>query len=197
MGELLMHPKEDSCKWIEVDRLVSESVDGRVDSKPFCEIFAGYRCTVDLPSWAYYPQLMQVYPESKTGLRLSERMVFHKYASHRDRARPGQGEDTSNEGALLAGYEDWIDRVKGDVPSEKLLESITQIPQRFRTNSALPQGERASRTCQITGSMVESDAVGASGNVFRGRFNCCFFALSPILRVLDMAYQLALFCLHL
>ncbi|KAF8564695.1 hypothetical protein P879_09479 [Paragonimus westermani] len=65
MIELLTHHKDDSRKWLEVDRLVSESVDGKVDPKLFYEIFGGYRCTVDFPSCAYYPQLMQVYPEAK------------------------------------------------------------------------------------------------------------------------------------
>ncbi|KAF7231915.1 Sulfotransferase oxamniquine resistance protein [Paragonimus skrjabini miyazakii] len=65
MFELLMHHKDHSRKWIEVDRLVSESKDGKIDPRLFYEIFAGYRCTVDFPSCSYYPQLMQAYPDAK------------------------------------------------------------------------------------------------------------------------------------
>ncbi|KAF7258314.1 Sulfotransferase oxamniquine resistance protein [Paragonimus skrjabini miyazakii] len=65
MFELLMHHKDHSRKWIEVDRLVSESKDGKIDPRLFYEIFAGYRCTVDFPSCSYYPQLMHVYPDAK------------------------------------------------------------------------------------------------------------------------------------
>ncbi|KAF5405543.1 Cell wall integrity and stress response component 1 [Paragonimus heterotremus] len=73
MTELLTHHKDDSRKWIEVDRLVSESKDGKIDPRLFYEIFDGYRCTVDFPSCSYYPQLMQVYPQAKVVLTVRDK----------------------------------------------------------------------------------------------------------------------------
>ncbi|KAF8565021.1 Sulfotransferase oxamniquine resistance protein [Paragonimus westermani] len=68
MFELVAKHKDDSRKWVEVDRLISESTDGRIDPGLFYEIFDGYRCTVDFPSCSYYSQLMQVYPDAKVRL---------------------------------------------------------------------------------------------------------------------------------
>ncbi|KAA3670648.1 uncharacterized protein DEA37_0003355 [Paragonimus westermani] len=73
MFELVAKHKDDSRKWVEVDRLVSESTDGKIDPGLFYEIFDGYRCTVDFPSCSYYPQLMQVYPDAKVVLTIRDK----------------------------------------------------------------------------------------------------------------------------
>ncbi|KAF7258312.1 Nad dependent epimerase dehydratase [Paragonimus skrjabini miyazakii] len=72
MFELLEHHRDHSQKWIEVDRLVSQSTDGTIDPQLFYDIFDGYRCTVDFPSCPYYAQLMQTYPEAKVVLTIRD-----------------------------------------------------------------------------------------------------------------------------
>ncbi|KAF7258311.1 Nad dependent epimerase dehydratase [Paragonimus skrjabini miyazakii] len=73
MFELFKPPRDDSSKWVEVDRLVSQSTDGKIDPQLLYEIFDGYRCTVDFPSCSYYRQLMQTYPDAKVVLTIRDK----------------------------------------------------------------------------------------------------------------------------
>ncbi|KAF7260085.1 Nad dependent epimerase dehydratase [Paragonimus skrjabini miyazakii] len=76
MFELVAKHRDDSRKWVEVDRLVSESTDGKIDPGLFYEMFDGYRCTVDFPSSSYYPQLMQAYPDAKVVLTIRDKQSW-------------------------------------------------------------------------------------------------------------------------
>ncbi|KAF7231914.1 hypothetical protein EG68_10956 [Paragonimus skrjabini miyazakii] len=153
MIELLTHYKDHSRKWIEVDRLVSELKDGKIDPRLFYEIFAEYRCTVDFPSCSYYPQMMQVYPEAKVVLTFRDKYswlesVRATILPQRDFRRCdwadrmiiaylngydfltmhftmwertlGQNVDILNDEMVLAAYDQWIDQVKQIVPTDRL-----------------------------------------------------------------------------
>ncbi|CAL8070477.1 unnamed protein product [Calicophoron daubneyi] len=72
MTELIDNHRDHALKWIQVDKMVSESKDGRIDGSIFGEIFAGYVCTVDFPGCTYFKQLMDTYPDAKVILTVRD-----------------------------------------------------------------------------------------------------------------------------
>ncbi|CAL8070475.1 unnamed protein product [Calicophoron daubneyi] len=76
MTELIDNHRDHALKWIQVDKMVSESEDGRIDGSIFGEIFAGYVCTVDFPACTYFKQLMDTYPKAKVILTVRDAKIW-------------------------------------------------------------------------------------------------------------------------
>ncbi|KAF6772061.1 Nad dependent epimerase dehydratase [Paragonimus kellicotti] len=130
MFELVAKHRNDSRKWVEVDRLVSESTG------------------------CYYSQLMQVYPDAKVVLTIrdkqswlesvratillrrdirrydwAEKLIvgyqngWHFLSMYRAMLERvfGPGADVTSDAMILAAHDRWIAQVTKDVPADRLL----------------------------------------------------------------------------
>ncbi|GAA51140.1 hypothetical protein CSKR_105673 [Clonorchis sinensis] len=151
MFELLSQHRDHAQKWLQVDKLVSQSPDGHIEGSLFDEIFKGYRCTVDYPACTYYAQLMEHYPDAKVILTVRETTkwldsVRHTILKKRTfswmnwleeflqfgaatvqmfdceiKRSLGYTVDRYSDKECAAAFEKWNQRVQRYVPAERLL----------------------------------------------------------------------------
>ena len=135
MSEVVAHP-EHSTLWINAWK----------GEDPWEVIFHGYRATVDWPSVAFWPRLMNYYPDAKLLLTTRDAESWYRSASNtifkamkegmlsdeparRERIEMAKdiivdgtfGGDLDDKTTVLAAYQKNIDRIYKEVPKERLI----------------------------------------------------------------------------
>ncbi|OON21447.1 hypothetical protein X801_02655 [Opisthorchis viverrini] len=82
--ELIERHPEHCPKWLEIDRLLDNSLgdDDVFDPSLFQQIYKGFRSGTDIPTSCYYKQLMKVYPDVKAPNLRANNKWLNPYRDH-------------------------------------------------------------------------------------------------------------------